>query len=112
MRAKSLALLGMLPALVLALLLVDTPAAAQDLDALRASGAVAERFDGYLQAQDSSASDTVKTINAQRKKVYEARASAEGVPVDQVGRVYASEILKTAPAGTLFVLENGRVIEK
>jgi len=112
MRTKSLALLGMLPALVLAISLLDEPAAAQDLDGLRASGAVAERFDGYLQAQERSASKAVATINAQRKKVYEQRAAAQGVSVDQVGRVYASEILKKAPAGTLFVQENGQVTRK
>jgi len=112
MGRKSLAVLTMLPALVLALSLVAAPAVAQDLDALRASGAVAERYDGYLQAQNSSAADAAKTINAQRKKVYEERAAAQGVPAAQVGRVYAGEIFKKAPAGTLFVQENGEVKKK
>ena len=60
----------------------------------------------------SSAADAVKTINAQRKKVYEERAAAQGVPAGQVGRVYAGEIFKKAPAGTLFVQEDGEVKKK
>ena len=87
-----------------------TPATAQSLDELRASGAVAERFDGYAMVRESGASgakSVVGDVNRKRKKIYEDRASAQGTTADQVGRVYAGQIFAKAPAGTWFLEENG-----
>src|SRR5437879_3490110 len=67
------------------------------LDAPRAAGTVGERFDGFAVARDPSAAAVVEQVNAERRKVYADRAKADGVPVDQVGRVYAQEIVKSAP---------------
>lgn len=104
--------LGVL-ALVLAAGAASTvPVAAQSLDALRASGAVGERFDGYLVARDASAKGVVSQVNAKRRQIYEQRAAAQGVPVDQVGRVYAQEILQKAPPGTWFQKPDGNWIQK
>jgi uncharacterized protein YdbL (DUF1318 family) len=102
MRRLTVSLVGVLTAAGLALVLAAAPAAAQDLDALRASGAVAECASGYLKARDASAAGAVQAINAQRKQVYQQRAAAQGIPVEEVGRVYANEIRKTAPGGTVF----------
>lgn len=98
--------------LVVALLAGPVPALAQSLDALRASGAVGERFDGYLVARDSSAQGFVQQVNNKRRQIYEERAKAQGVPVDQVGRVYAQEILQKAPAGTYFQKPDGSWVRK
>ena len=103
----------LLRAVLLALgLLSAFPAAAQDLDALRASGQVAERFDGLLEALDGGAQGAVDAINAQRLAIYQQRAGAQGVAVDQVGRVYAEQIYGQAPAGTFFRQENGSLTQK
>lgn len=100
------------------LALVSFGAVAQDrvLDRPRADGSVGERYDGYAVVRDQSKAATlapvVDRINAERRKVYAARASAERVPIDQIGRVYAGEILKSAPAGTWFLQESGRWVRK
>ena len=83
------------------------PAAAQSLDELRAAGAVGERFDGYAMAREAGAKGVVDDVNRKRKKIYEERASAQGTTADQVGRVYAAQILQKAPPGTWFLEENG-----
>jgi uncharacterized protein YdbL (DUF1318 family) len=99
--------------LVLSLSLVlSLPAGAQSLDEMRGSGAVGERFDGYLVARDASAAGFVNQVNAQRKKIYQERATAQGVPAEQVGRVYADKIFKDAPAGTWVQKPDGSWIRK
>lgn len=103
---------AILAAAALVLGLSGAPTLAQSLDQLRASGAVGERYDGYAQALKSSAADVVEKVNAQRRKIYADRAAAEGVPVDQIGRVYAKQIFTNAPPGTKFLQENGTWITK
>ena len=90
----------------------QVPALAQDLDALRASGAVGERFDGYLVARDGSAQGFVDQVNAKRRQIYQQRAASQGVGADQVGMVYAKEILGDAPAGTWFQKPDGSWAQK
>lgn len=92
--------------------LTATPAAAQSLDELRASGAVGERFDGLAVARDASAADAVTQINAKRQEIYAQRAASQGVPADQVGRVYAKEILAKAPKGTWFLTPDNKWTQK
>jgi len=94
--------LVVLIAVILAVGSFAAPATAQSLDDLRASGAVGERFDGLAVARDPSAADAVAKINAKRKKIYAQNAASQGVPADQVGRVYAKKILEDVPAGTWF----------
>ena len=98
--------------LLLAIALGGAPALAQDLNALRASGAVGERFDGYAQARDASATDAVRSINAKRQQIYKQRAAEQGVSPDQVGRVYAKQIMQDAPAGTYFLSETNQWVQK
>jgi len=100
--------------LVAALVFTNMPAQAQSLDALRSSGQVAERYDGLVVARsnDPAVRAAVDKINAERQKIYAKQAAKQGVPVDQVGRVFAGQILGSAPAGTYFVQENGKIVQK
>ena len=88
------------------------PATAQSLDDLRASGAVGERFDGLTVARDPSAADAVAKINAKRKEIYAQRAASQGVTAEQVGKVYAKEILDDAPPGTWFQTPDNKWTQK
>ena len=96
----------------LALALAAAPAAAQSLDQLRASGAVGERYDGYVQALDSGSGAFVDQVNAKRRKIYAGDAAKTGANADQVGRVFARQIFAKAPPGTKFLQENGAWITK
>ncbi len=86
------------------------------LDAPRVAGTVGERYDGYAvvrdPAQAASLAPVVDQVNAERRKLYAQRAAADGVPVDQIGRVYAGEIVKSAPPGTWFLQESGQWVKK
>lgn len=104
--------------LTASLLLLAAPALAQNrvLDGPRASGAVGERYDGYAVVRDRAQAATlqplVESVNAERRKVYADRAAAERVPADQIGRVYAAEIFRSAPSGTWFLQESGQWTRK
>lgn len=87
-------------------------AQSQLLDGPRAAGTVGERYDGLAVARSGGDPALVESINAERRKVYAERAQKEKVPVDQIARVYAAEILKSAPAGTWFLKEDGQWTRK
>lgn len=103
---------------VLLFALAANTAAAQGniLDGPRASGAVAERYDGLAMVRDPAAGGDVQSlvdqVNAQRRQVYTQRATQQGVSADQVGRLYAAQIFAGAPAGTWFLQEDGQWIRK
>ncbi len=103
--------------LVLGLLLAFTaPAAtAQTLDQLRASGAIGERYDGYVAVRDSGAAGAksrANEVNAKRRSLYEERAAAQGVTPKDIGNLYAGQIMQKAPGGTWFLDENGNWRQK
>jgi hypothetical protein len=79
---------------------------------LRASGALGESASGYAVARDPSATAGVASINEERKAVYAEKAAAQGVSIDQVGKVYAQEIIKNVPAGTWIQNEQGQWLKK
>ncbi|KLN62681.1 hypothetical protein WH96_03145 [Kiloniella spongiae] len=85
---------------------------AADLDGLRSSGAVGERYDGMAVARDGSVSDFVSATNAKRTQIYQVRANKEGVSVKQVGMVYAKQIMSKAPSGTWFQAEDDSWVQK
>jgi len=86
-------------------------AQSRTLDAPRAAGTVGERYDGYAVVRDAAGAASLRPlvdqVNAERRKVYAERAQKENAAVDQIGRVYAAEIFRSAPAGTWFLKEDG-----
>jgi uncharacterized protein len=98
------------------LLLAAAPAAAQSLEELRKSGAVGERFDGLAVVREAGAGTSIETavreINDKRRMIYAERAKAQSVPATEVGKVYALEIMQKAPAGTWFLDETGKWVQK
>ena len=107
-RAGLCALLA-LPIITMA---ATTPALAASLDELRAAGKVGERFDGLAVALSDDAKGTVDKVNKKRRKIYEQKAAEQGVQPEAVGRVYAAQIMKKAPAGTKFLKEDGSWVTK
>jgi len=90
-------------------------AQARPLDAPRAAGTVGERYDGYAVVRGTATPDVaslVNQVNAERRALYEQRAKAENAPVEAIGKIYAQEIMKSAPAGTWFQAENGQWTRK
>lgn len=104
--------LAIISALLLTLLLSTTPAMADTLADLRASGAIGESVTGYVVARDAGARTSANNINVKRKAVYAQKAGSQGVSIEQVGRVYAAEILKKIPAGTWIQNDNGQWSQK
>jgi uncharacterized protein YdbL (DUF1318 family) len=94
----------------------DTAAqTARLLDAPRAAGLVGERFDGYAVTRGNVTADItalVAKVNAERQAVYAQRAATEHVSVDAIGRIYAAQIIQSAPAGTWFFSETGQWSQK
>jgi uncharacterized protein YdbL (DUF1318 family) len=85
------------------------------LDAPRAAGLVGERFDGYAVPRGSVSPDIaalIDKVNKERHDVYAARAASENVPIEAIGKIYAAEIMKSAPAGTWFLSESGQWVQK
>ena len=81
------------------------------LDAPRAAGLVAERFDGFAAVRGAAPADVaalVAQVNAERRAVYAERAQAEKTSVDAIGKIYALEIIKSAPSKTWFLSESGQ----
>ncbi|MBK0398420.1 YdbL family protein [Limibaculum sp. M0105] len=86
------------------------------LDSYRANGAVAERFDGYVEVRDPGAPGDaralVNEVNAQRRALYEKRAKETNVPVAEVGKLFATKIVEQAPKGTYFRQPSGSYVRK
>ena len=103
-------------ALPLMLLAVTAVAQTRTLDGPRKAGTVGERYDGYAVVRDPASSATlgplVEQVNAERRKLYAQRSATEGVPIDQIGQVYAAEIFNSAPPGTWFLQESGKWVQK
>lgn len=85
------------------------------LDAPRAAGTVGERFDGYAAVRDGASADVVRLVeqvNAERRTVYAQRAATDKVPIEAIGKIYALEIMKSAPPKTWFLSESGHWSQK
>ncbi len=100
-----------LAALLAAVVLGATVAAAADLDTYRSQGVIAERYDGYVELRvddaPAEARQLVERVNAKRRDIYEKRADRQDVEVEAVGKVYAKQILKKAPSGTYVKTSDG-----
>ena len=86
---------------------IAAPVHAQSLTDLKASGKIGEAYDGFARARDGSVQATVNSVNAKRRAIYNKRAGEQGTSADQVGRVYATQIIAKAPGGTWILMENG-----
>lgn len=95
-----------------AVALLPSDGHAASLKDLLASGAVGERYDGFVQSRDGSGQSVVNEVNAKRRSLYEQRAKETGATVDAVGRIYAAELYQKAAPGTWFLLENGSWVQK
>ena len=84
---------------------------ANPLDQPRADGLVGERYDGYAELRGSDVpSDVValvRTINRQRRALYENVASQQQVDVTDVGKIYAAKIFEKSPNGYWFLGPDG-----
>lgn len=105
MNRRWFSLLSLLALAAIALPLLGGPVSAQSLDDLRAAGKIGERYDGFAVARDPALADMVKDINAKRREIYQEQAQKQGVPIEQVGMVYASELLEKLPSGTWFLTQ-------
>ncbi len=108
-------MLAALAALLLAGL--TFPAGAEpSLDALRAEGVIAERYDGLVEIRvddpPAGAKAVVEEINAKRREIYRERAEKQGVSQEAVGKVYAKQIVERAPEGTYFKQPDGSYVQK
>ena len=104
-----------LASLLIAFMFPALPASADVLNDLRAAGTVGERFDGLLELRDSNATGAaakVKEINAKRREIYAKRAAQDGATLEQVGAIYAKEIMERAPKGTWFLGSDGKWTRK
>jgi uncharacterized protein YdbL (DUF1318 family) len=104
-------------ALSLAILLFAgfaAPTSAQSLDDFRKQGIIGERYDGLAMVRqpNAAAQAVVSQVNAKRSRIYAERAQQQKVSPEQVGKVYARQIFSRAPAGTWFLGEDGRWVQK
>ena len=113
-RRRFLSIMVALPFALAAAALFPVAAGAQSLNELRASGAVGEGYDGFARVRKAGggARSVVDAVNAKRRAIYAERAKEQGTTADQVGRVYARQILGKAPAGTWFLKESGQWVRK
>ncbi len=100
-------------ALGLGVLMVSDVASAQSrlLDAPRAAGMVGERDDGFAVVRGNVPPEItalVNQVNTERRALYAERAKKDGVPAEAIGKIYAAEIMKAAPAGTWFLDSSGK----
>lgn len=113
---RALAAVAAVLAVAALLLAAAVPAAAASLDDYRAEGVIAERYDGLVEVRASDAPAEARRIvdevNRKRRQIYEQRASEQGISPDQVGRVYATQILEKAPPGTYFKRPDGSYVRK
>lgn len=101
----------------LALLLIALPGTAlaqEDLDQLRADGVLAESYTGFVVIRENAngAQAVADRVNAERRTIYQQRAVEQGVTPEEIGRIYAGQIINKAPAGTWFQNEDGSWIQR
>ena len=104
----------MVLAMLAAFMAAPQPARADQLDDLRAAGALGEANTGYLVVRSGggAAQAVADRVNGQRRVIYQKRAGEEGVPVDQVGQLYLPLILQKAPPGTWYQDASGQWRQK
>jgi len=99
--------------LLLLALALAAPAAAQTpaVDVARASGAVGERFDGYLGVATSvspAVRSQVARINIQRRSLYSNLAASRGASPQDVGVTAGCQLLARVSTGQAYMLADGQ----
>ena len=99
-------------AILVAALLLTTPAAAQTpaVNAARAAGAVGERYDGYLGVAapvSQAVRGQVASINLQRRQLYSNLASSRGASPQEVGITAGCQLLARVSVGQSYLLSDG-----
>ena len=51
-------------------------------------------------------------VNAKRRALYAKRADESVLPVEEVGKLFATKIVETAPPGTYFLKPDGEYVRK
>ena len=97
---------------LLLLAAVAAPAAAQTpaVDAARATGAVGERYDGYLGIAapvSAAVRSQVATINIRRRSLYSSLAARKRASPQDVGVTAGCSLLLRVPVGGAYLLAGG-----
>ena len=98
--------------LVLLAMFLAVPAAAQTpaVDAARATGAVGERYDGYLGVSgvvSAIVRSQVARINIQRRSLYSRLAAGKGASPQDVGITAGCQLLARVGVGEAYMLADG-----
>ena len=93
-------------------LMAAVPAAAQTpaVDAARASGAVGERYDGYVGVAapvSAAVRSQLTSINIQRRSLYSRLAASKGVSPRDVGITAGCQLLARISVGEAYMLGDG-----
>ena len=96
----------------IAALALAGPAVAQTapVDAARMSGAVGERFDGYIGVAapvSGLVRSQVSTINIRRRSLYSSLAARKGASPQDVGVTAGCTLLARTPVGGSYMLSDG-----
>lgn len=78
------------------------PAMAMDLHEARASGAIGEKADGYVEALKPEAARLATDVNARRRAEYTKIGAGNGQSVDVTAKIAAGEIIKNLPKGAQY----------
>ena len=92
--------------------MLSAPVAAQTsaVDAARGSGAVGERYDGYLGVASTvsqAVRSQVASINIQRRQLYSNLAASRGVSPQDVGITAGCQLLARVGVGYSYMLGDG-----
>jgi len=93
-------------------LMAAVPAAAQTpaVDAARASGAVGERYDGYVGVAapvSAAVRSQLTSINIQRRSLYSRLAASKGASPRDVGITAGCQLLARVSVGEAYMLGDG-----
>jgi uncharacterized protein YdbL (DUF1318 family) len=95
--------------IIVFLLLLTSPLMAMSLSQAKSQGLVGETAAGYIEARSGGGevSALVETVNAQRRKDYEAMAKRDGIPLNAVERVAGEKLINRVGAGEYYKANGG-----
>jgi uncharacterized protein YdbL (DUF1318 family) len=103
-------------AMVLTLVLLTLPAAAQSLDSAKAAGEIGERVDGYVGAVGGNPSGSIRAlvdkVNGERKAQYAQIAKDRGTSVEAVAQIAGKKLIERTGKGGYVMGANGQWRQK